>query len=45
MKRLVYERPVLRRFRPVRDVTLLSECCSPFQQPVHPKRGHAVFGG
>ena len=45
MNKSPYEKPALKRFRPVRDVTLLSDCCSPFQQPIHPKRGHAVFAG
>ncbi len=45
MMKLAYNRPKMERFRPVRDVTLLTKCCSPFEQPIHPKRGHAVFAG
>lgn len=45
MTKRVYERPKLERFQPVRDVTLLTRCCTPFEQPIHPKRGHAVFAG
>lgn len=44
MSKRKYEKPKLARFRPVRDVTLLTKCC-PFEQPIHPKRGHAVFAG
>ncbi len=39
-----YIRPTCERYRPVRDVTLLTRCC-PFEQPIEPKRGHAVFSG
>jgi hypothetical protein len=40
----MYERPAMVRYLPVRDVTLLTKCC-PFEQPVEPRRGHAVFAG
>lgn len=39
-----YIRPAFARFRPVRDVTLLTPCC-PFEQEIEPRRGHAVFAG
>lgn len=44
MKRLSYVKPTMLRFEPVRDVTLLTRC-SPFEQNIYPKRGHAVFAG
>ena len=44
MKSVGYTRPVFARFRPVRDVTLLTPCC-PFEEPIEPRRGHAVFAG
>jgi hypothetical protein len=44
MNKRDYTRPRMERFRPVRDITLLTRC-NPFEQTIHPKRGHAVFAG
>ena len=44
MNKREYSRPKMERFQPVRNITLLTKCC-PFEQPIHPKRGHAVFAG
>ncbi len=40
-----YSQPSFARYRPVRDVTLLTQCCPFDEEPVDPKRGHAVFSG